>query len=124
MFLNYVEATKVSNLSESDFAALEERQEHQGNRRRSEDKWRLDKTVSPALIITAVTFVVSGVMAYADLKRSDDLLKADNQTLHSLFTHMEKSEQESLDKISAQYDSLSAKVDRLIERQIQRPGSQ
>ena len=118
----------MSNLTESDFAALEDAIEERGGngrveKRRSEDKWRIDKTVSPALIITAVTFVVSGVMAYADLKRNDDLLKAETTNLHALFTHMEKSEQESLNKISAQYETLSAKVDRLIERQIPRPGS-
>ena len=121
----------MSDLTESDFAALEERAEEIASRgrdtrfekRRTEDKWRLDKSISPALIVTAVTFIVSGVMAYADLKRNDDLLKAETTNLHALFTHMEKSEQESLDKISAQYDSLSAKVDRLIERQIPRQGS-
>ncbi len=112
----------MSNLTESDFAELAARTERTGQRR-SEDKWRIDRTISPALIITAVTFIVSGVMAYADLKRSDDLLKAETTNLHALFTHMEKSEQESLDKISAQYDMLNAKVDRLIERQIQRLGS-
>lgn len=114
----------MSGLTESDFAELEERGRNtRFEKRRAEDKWRVDKTISPALIITAVTFIVSGVMAYADLKRNDDLLKVETSNLHGLFTHMEKSEQESLDKISAQYDALSAKVDRLIERQIPRPGS-
>lgn len=115
----------MSDLTESDFAELEERgRDARFEKRRAEDKWRIDKSISPALIITAVTFIVSGVMAYADLKRNDDLLKAETSNLHGLFTHMEKSEQESLDQVSAQYDSLNAKVDRLIERQIQRPGSQ
>ena len=112
--------------SKSDMAKLDEAVDIATDKlnRRSEDKWRIDKTVSPALIITAVTFIISGVMAYGDLKRADDLLKADNQGLHGLFQHMEKSEQESLDKISSQYESLNAKVDRLIERQIPRQGSQ
>ncbi len=91
--------------------------------RRSTDKWRIDKTISPSMIAAVVTFIVTGTLAYSDLKRSDDLLKADNTNLHSLFNHMESSEQEALEKISEQYKDLSAKVDRLIERQIPRPGS-
>ena len=86
--------------------------------RRSEDKWRIDKTVSPAIIVTIVTFIVTGTLAYADLKSSDNLLKADNANLHALFSHMESSEQETFAKISAQYENLNAKVDRLIERQM------
>lgn len=114
----------MSKLTESDFAALEERgQDTRKDRRRSEDRWRIDKTVSPSIIITIVTFIITGTLAYSDLKRADDLLKADNGNLHALFTHMETSEQESLAKIDAQYKDLNAKVDRLIERQIQRPGS-
>ena len=112
----------MSGLSESDFAEFEQRVERK-EKRRIEDRWRIDKTISPSIIVTIVTFIVTGTLAYADLKRSDDLIKADNQSLHVLFQHMEKSEQESLDKISSQYEALSAKVDRLIERQIPRPGS-
>ena len=112
----------MSGLSESDFAEFEQRVERK-EKRRIEDRWRIDKTISPSIIVTIVTFIVTGTLAYADLKRSDDLIKADNQSLHVLFQHMEKSEQESLDKISSQYEALSAKVDRLIERQIPRPGA-
>lgn len=86
--------------------------------RRSTDKWRIDKTVSPAIIVTIVTFIVTGTLAYADLKSSDNLLKADNANLHALFNHMESSEQATLAKIEGQYESLNAKVDRLIERQM------
>lgn len=111
----------MSKLTESDFAELDEHSART-NRRRIEDRWRIDRTISPSIIITIVTFIVTGTLAYADLKRSDDLIKADNSSLHVLFQHMEKSEQESLDKISSQYEALSAKVDRLIERQIPRPG--
>ena len=112
----------MSGLSESDFAEFEQRVERK-EKLRIEDRWRIDKTISPSIIVTIVTFIVTGTLAYADLKRSDDLIKADNQSLHVLFQHMEKSEQESLDKISSQYEALSAKVDRLIERQIPRPGA-
>ena len=117
----------MSDLTESEIAAFQDAIADRGHhvrseRRRADDRWRIDKTVSPALIITAVTFVVTGTLAYADLKRSDDLLKADNGNLHALFTHMESSEQESLAKINEQYKDLNAKVDRLIERQIIRPG--
>jgi hypothetical protein len=112
----------MSGLSESDFAEFEQRVERK-EKRRIEDRWRIDKTISPSIIVTIVTFIVTGTLAYADLKRSDDLIKADNASLHVLFQHMEKSEQESLDKVSSQYEALSAKVDRLIERQIPRPGS-
>ena len=112
----------MSGLSESDFAEFEQRVERK-EKRRIEDRWRIDKTISPSIIVTIVTFIVTGTLAYADLKRSDDLIKADNASLHVLFKHMEKSEQESLDKVSSQYEALSAKVDRLIERQIPRPGS-
>ena len=112
----------MSKLTESDFAEFDEHSA-KVNRRRAEDRWRIDKTISPAIIVTIVTFIVTGTLVYADLKRSDDMLKAETTNLHSLFQHMEKSEQESLDKISAQYDTLSSKVDRLIERQIPRPGS-
>lgn len=112
----------MSGLSESEFAEFEQRVERK-EKRRIEDRWRIDKTISPSIIVTIVTFIVTGTLAYADLKRSDDLIKADNASLHVLFQHMEKSEQESLDKVSSQYEALSAKVDRLIERQIPRPGS-
>lgn len=112
----------MSGLSESDFAEFEQRVERK-EKRRIEDRWRIDKTISPSIIVAIVTFIVTGTLAYADLKRSDDLIKADNASLHVLFQHMEKSEQESLDKVSSQYEALSAKVDRLIERQIPRPGS-
>ena len=112
----------MSGLSESDFAEFEQRVERK-EKRRIEDRWRIDKTISPSIIVTIVTFIVTGTLAYADLKRSDDLIKADNASLHVLFQHMEKSEQESLDKVSSQYEALSAKVDRLIERKIPRPGS-
>lgn len=116
------------SVTESEIAAFKDAMEERGKdtrmeKRRSEDKWRIDRTISPSIIITIVTFIITGTLAYSDLKRSDDLLKADNGNLHALFTHMETSEQDSLDKISAQYDSLSAKVDRLIERQIPRSGS-
>jgi hypothetical protein len=112
----------MSNLTESDFAALADREERK-DRRRAEDRWRIDKTVSPSIIVTIVTFIVTGTMAYADLKRSDDLIKADNASLHTLFSHMESQEEATLAQITAQYKDLNAKVDRLIERQIPRPGS-
>ena len=119
----------MSKLTESDFAALEaamedRAEETQPDRRRTEDKWRIDKTISPALIITAVTFVVTGTLTYADLKRSDDLLKADNTSLHTLFSHMESQEEATLAQITVQYKDLNAKVDRLIERQIPRKGTE
>ncbi len=86
--------------------------------RRATDKWRIDRTISPSMIAAVVTFIVTGTLAYSDLKSADNLLKADNANLHQLFTHMETSEQETLAKISAQYENLNAKVDRLIERQL------
>ena len=106
--------------SKSDMAKLDEAVDIATDKlnRRSEDKWRIDKTVSPAIIVTIVTFIVTGTLAYADLKSSDNLLKADNTNLHALFQHMESSEQETLAKISEQYENLNAKVDRLIERQM------
>lgn len=85
--------------------------------RRATDKWRIDKTISPSMIAAVVTFIVTGTLAYSDLKRNDDLLKADNVNLHSMFNHMESSEQAALENISEQYKDLNAKVDRLIERQ-------
>ena len=112
----------MSNLTDSDFAALDQRTERK-EKRRIEDHWRLDRTISPSIIVTIMTFIVTGTLAYADLKRSDDLLKADNQSLHSLFTHMESNEEATLAQISQQYKDLNAKVDRLIERQIPRPGA-
>lgn len=107
----------MSNLTESDFAELDEHSTRT-NRRRSEDRWRIDRTISPSIIVTIVTFIVTGTLAYSDLKSADNLLKADNTNLHQLFTHMETSEQETLAKISEQYKSLNDKVDRLIERQL------
>lgn len=116
------------SISDSEMAALEEVLEERGRdtrleKRRVEDRWRIDKTISPSIIVTIVTFVVTGTLAYADLKRSDELLKADTTNLHSLFTHMERSGQESLDQIMTQYKELNAKVDRLIERQLPRAGT-
>jgi hypothetical protein len=118
----------MGKLTESDFAALEDTLSDRGTsarteRRRAEDKWRIDKTVSPSIIVTIVTFIVTGTLAYSDLKRSDDLLKADNSTLHLQMAHMESAEQDTLSQISAQYKELDHKVDRLIERQIPRIGS-
>ena len=109
----------MSNLTESDFAELDEHSART-NRRRIEDRWRIDRTISPSIIITIVTFIVTGTLAYADLKRSDDLLKADNASLHTLFSHMEAQEEATLAQITAQYKDLNAKVDRLIERQMPR----
>ena len=115
----------MSKFTESDLAALGDAMEENSRtvileKRRNGDRWKIDKTVSPALIITAVTFIGSGTLAYADLKRSDDLLKAETVNLHELFTHMEKSEQASLETVLTQYKELNSKVDRLIERQITR----
>lgn len=106
--------------SKSDMAKLDEAVDIATDKlnRRSEDKWRIDKTVSPSMIAAVVTFIVTGTLAYSDLKSTDNLLKADNANLHALFNHMESSEQETLAKISAQYENLNAKVDRLIERQM------
>lgn len=106
--------------SKSDMAKLDEAVDIATEKlnRRSEDKWRIDKTVSPSMIAAVVTFIVTGTLAYSDLKSSDNLLKADNANLRALFNHMESSEQETLAKISAQYENLNAKVDRLIERQM------
>jgi len=109
----------MSGLSESDFAELDEHSART-NRRRSEDRWRIDRTISPSIIITIVTFIVTGTLAYADLNRSDDLIKADNASLHTLFSHMEAQEEVTLAQITAQYKDLNAKVDRLIERQMPR----
>jgi adenylate cyclase len=86
--------------------------------RRAADKWRIDRTISPSMIAAVVAFIVTGTLAYSDLKSTDNLLKADNANLHALFNHMETSEQETLAKISEQYKSLNDKVDRLIERQM------
>jgi hypothetical protein len=118
----------MSNLTESDFAALDEAVESRANiirtnRRRTEDKWKIDKTISPSIIVTIVTFIVTGTLAYSDLKRSDDLLKADTTNIHLQMSHMESAEQDTLSQISLQYKELNAKVDRLIERQIPRPGT-
>jgi hypothetical protein len=115
------------SISDSEMAALEEVLEERGRdtrleKRRVEDRWRIDKTISPAIIVTMVTFIVTGTLAYADLKRSDELLKVDNMNLHQLFQHMEANEELTLAKINEQYKDLNAKVDRLIERQIPRPG--
>lgn len=106
--------------SKSDMAKLDEAVDIATEKldRRNTDKWRIDKTVSPAIIVTIVTFIVTGTLAYADLKSSDNLLKADNANLHALFNHMESSDQETLAKISEQYKNLNDKVDRLIERQM------
>ncbi len=106
--------------SKSDMAKLDEAVDIATEKlnRRSADKWRIDKTISPSMIAAVVTFIVTGTLAYSDLKSTDNLLKADNANLHALFNHMESSEQETLAKISAQYENLNAKVDRLIERQM------
>lgn len=106
--------------SKSDMAALDNAVDIATDKmdRRATDKWRIDKTISPSMIAAVMTFIVTGTLAYSDLKSTDNMLKSDNANLHNLFTHMETTEQATLAKIENQYESLNAKVDRLVERQM------
>lgn len=97
-----------------------ERREHDRRteeRRLEELGWHLDKKVPISMILAILSLALTGFWGFADLKKDVELLKANALVLHQRDDKQEADIKDSLAQIRQQYDALSAKLDRLIERQ-------
>ncbi len=103
----------MSNLTESDFVALESKI----NNRRALDGWHLKKEVNVSLIITVVVTAFGCIGGYFDLKRDIALIQADLSSVHAKERDLTAVDEKNLAIIRAQYDRMESKLDRLIERQ-------
>ena len=103
----------MSNLTESDFTALEAK----ANNRRALDGWHLKKEVNVSLIITVIVTAFGCIGGYFDLKRDIALIQADLVSVHLKETELFATDEKNLVIIRAQYERMESKLDRLIERQ-------
>lgn len=89
----------------------------EGERRAPEPLgWHLDKKVPVSIILTMLGLSISGFLAFADLKRDVELLKAGAAVLHERDNKTESDIRDALAQVREQYRELSAKLDRVIER--------
>lgn len=79
--------------------------------------WHLDKKVPISIIFTIIGLAITGFMGFADLKRDVELLKANSVVLHERDTKQENDIRYALEQVREQYKELSAKLDRLSERE-------
>ena len=92
--------------------------DHNGPDRRApvQQGWHLKKEVNLSIIITVIGTVVAGLTAYSDLKKDIELIKADAIVLHQRDTQQQTDMREAMTQVRDQFNSLNAKLDRLIER--------
>jgi hypothetical protein len=81
-----------------------------------ESGWHLKKEVNLSIIISLVTIGVSCVMAYADLKKDIELIRADSVVLHQRDAKLETNHKEAMRDLQVHMEKMDSKLDRLIER--------
>jgi hypothetical protein len=78
--------------------------------------WHLDKKVPLGIIFALLMQFGMAFLAYGDLKKDVELLKADQMVLHQRDTAQTDSLKEALRLMQDQFQRLDSKLDRLIER--------
>jgi hypothetical protein len=118
----------VSDLTKSDFAALDEKVAEQvdiqvDRLRRKGDPvthWSLDKKVPIGLILAMIGQLILVVWMVASFKAETqgqlDLLKADNAVIHQSISADSDNLKDTVIAMRAQFDKLDAKLDRILDR--------
>jgi hypothetical protein len=84
----------------------------------AESQWHLDKKVPLSLIFALVVQTVIVVIAFQDVKRDVELLKAAQVVLHERNAQQSNDMRESMAQVRDQFKTLNEKMDRIIERGI------
>lgn len=84
--------------------------------------WHLDKRVPISLIITIMIIAGSGIGAFFKHETSIELLKAGFEVLHDRDLKQENDFREALSQMRDLYKEMNAKLDRLIELRMKKPG--
>ena len=80
------------------------------------EAWHLDKKVPLSLIFAMMVQFGMAFLAYGDLKKDIELIKADGLVLHQRDTAQSDNLKDALKLMQDQFQRLDAKLDRLIER--------
>lgn len=83
--------------------------------------WHLDKKVPLSLIFAMVVQAGMVIWAIADIKKDVELNKQAIESLQAADKYLIDQDQRNLQIIQGHYARLEAKIDRLIERQSNRP---
>ena len=82
------------------------------------ESWHLKKEISGSLIISVLTLGVAVVIAYTDLKRDIELIRANASVLEQQDIRLKAEIDAASSATSARFDRIDAKLDRLIERTV------
>ena len=82
----------------------------------SESQWHLDKKVPLSLIFALLVQTVIVVVAFQDVKKDVELLKANQIVLHDRDTTQSNDLHDAMSQVRDQFKALNDKMDRLIER--------
>lgn len=111
----------MSNLTKSDFVALDEAVANQVDiatekldRRKEDQGWHLKKEISMSLIISVLGIAGAGMVAYGDLKRDIAVMQADLATLHAADNDARETLRESVQRFNVAIDKIDSKLDRMM----------